>query len=573
MSSYIHPSFAPNGSSRSCLCAFLILVAAAFCAEAFNYSCSNCASPACVCAGTQPPGGLNATNVPQIVLLTFDDEISTATYAVCQQVLTNHFNPNGTPIQATFYVLSNWNDYRLAQQMYAQGHELGIHTMSHTTTTNTDIATWRREIYGCRKALSELSQIPLDEIVGFRAPGLDYNHASFQALYEAGMKYDASVGEGLGGLSSSGSTEIWPYTLDNGLGQIAYKPPPTNAFPGLFEVPVWKMLDQYGAEASAMDFPTGTANQVLDIFKLNLENRYYGNRAPMGLFMHATHYAGSLGEPGQEWRISLLNKFISWALTNADFGSNVWFVSTRAAVEYTKNPVPLTSITSFPYFVTTQKTIPPISMVVTCAWTSATFRTCAECPPVYPERDTVFGRASTVTGGVIATLINPTNSTSYGAQLLVSNDTDRTIVDWEAEFRVFKGQIQYFNPGSYTTSVVGSGTKVVAHPYPTERPLHPGEVETNYFWVTNNAGSTAIMDKKVTLYELLPTEPTISSIAVVGTNLVPQWNNKAANYQLMMTTNQNISNWQSVEVHGRTSAVAVLPPGTDRAYFKLKTSY
>ena len=139
-------------------------------AVALDYTCSDCSAPDCVCASVQPPGGLQAANVPQIVLLTFDDSVHTASYATCQQLLTNHVNPNGTPIQATFYTQSKWSDFRLVQQLHAQGHEIALHTMSHTTTTNTDVDTWRREIYGCRKALSELAQIPIEDIVGFRAP-------------------------------------------------------------------------------------------------------------------------------------------------------------------------------------------------------------------------------------------------------------------------------------------------------------------------------------------------------------------------------------------------------------------
>jgi peptidoglycan/xylan/chitin deacetylase (PgdA/CDA1 family) len=567
----IHPS---SSSQRLYLCVFLILIAAALCVEALDYTCEDCASPDCVCATIQPPGGLNATNVPQMVLITFDDAVSTGSYAVCQAILTNHLNPNGTPIQATFYINTDWNDYRLSQQLYAQGHELAVHTMTHTTTTNTDISTWRREIYGARKALSDLSQIPLEEIVGFRAPGLDYNHFSFKALHEAGFLYDASIAEGLGGLSLDGSRMIWPYTFDNGLAQIVYKPPPQTNFPGLFEVPIWQTLNSGGTVASTMDFPAGTSNEILDIFKLNLENRYFGTRAPMGLFMHATAgYSGSLGEPGQGWRIDLLNEFIRWAKSNPDFESNIWFVSTHAAVEYMRNPVAKANAATFPPFVTTQKTIPPISGVVTCVWTSAYFRTCGECPPVYPEPDTVFGTAVAVTGGVIGTTNYETYATEYGGRLEISNNTDRTIIEWEAEFRAFRGQIKIFTPGLYTTTVVGSGTKIVVHPYPTSRPLYPGEVETNVFWVTNTSGNSTILDKKITLYELTNAQPRIDAVAVVGTNLVPQWNNAAANYQLMFTTNQDFSNWQSVEVHGRTSAVAVLPPGTERGYFKLKTMY
>ncbi len=572
MSSRVYLSFT---SPRLFLCALLILILAGTRAQALDYSCSNCASPDCVCANIQPPGGLDPTNVPQIVLITFDDAVSTGTYAVCQSILTNHVNPNGTPIQATFYINTDWNDYRLTQQLYAQGHEIAIHTMTHTTTTNTDVSTWRREIYGCRKAISDLAQIPLEDIVGFRAPGLDYNHFSFQALAEAGMVYDASIAEGLGGLSMDGSRMIWPYTFDNGLAQIAYKPAPQSNFPGLFEVPLWQTFNGSGAAVSTMDFPAGTSNEILDIFKLNLENRYFGTRAPMGLFMHATAgYSGSLGEPGQAWRIDLLNEFIRWALSNPDFGSNIWFVSARDAVDYMKNPVALTAITSFPPFVTTPKTIPPVSMVVTCVWTSAYFRTCGECPPVYPAPENVFGSAVAVTGGVIQTTNYETYATEYGSRLEISNNTDRVVVEWEAEFRTFRGQIKYFMPGLYTTTVVGSGTKVVAHPYPTLRPLYPGEVETNYFWVTNTAGSSTILDKKITLYALTNTQPTIAGVVFTDTNrIVASWDNVAANYELMFTTNQDFSNWQSVEVHGRTSAVTVLPPGTDHGYFKLKTMY
>ena len=173
------------------------------------------------------------------------------------------------------------------------------------------------------------------------------------------------------------------------------------------------------------------------------------------------------------------------------------------------------------------------------------------------------------------TVVTNSYGTYYGANLLVSNDTDKIMVDWEAEFRAYRGQLQTLYPGSYTTTVVGSGTKVTVRPYPTERPLFPGEVETNTFWVTNTAGSTYILDHKVTLYELVPSKPTLSpTVALVDSNHVAAgWNNVAANYQLQYTTNQNFSNWQSVEVHGRTSAVAVLPPGADRVYYKLKTAY
>lgn len=549
------------------LCVLVILTAIVPGACGFTYNCTNpCSPPDCVCASTQPPGGLQATNTPQIVLLTFDDEVNATTYDICQQVLTNHWNPNGTPIQATFFVKARKSDYRLIQQLYAQGHEIAMHTMTHDTGTNTDVGTWRREIYGCRKALADLAHIPLEEIVGFRAPGLNYNHASFQALAEAGLEYDTSIYEGLdGGLSTSGSTEVWPYTLDSGLGQIAHKPPPEQPFPGLFEVPLWVMLDTNGVTACLMDFPEGTYNEILDIFKLNLDNRYWGNRAPMGLFMHSYF----LGQEGEEWRIDLLNEFISWAQTYTD----VWFVSTHSLVEFMRNPVGAGAATSFPPFVTTERTI-PVGSVVTCVYTTATFRTCAECPPVYPAPDCVFGQATAATGGVVRTAVTAPYPTSYEAELVVSNDTDKTMVDWKAEFRVRRGQVQWLSPGVYTTIVADIGQKVTVHPSPWVTPLFPGEAETNYFAVINTAGDSSLMSNKVTLFELTPTRPVIDRVVFADTNrVVTSWDNAAANYLLLYTTNQDLSGWQSVEVHGRTSAVTVLPPEAVSAFFRLKTLY
>ena len=107
-----------------------------------------------------PPGGLLPSQIPQIMVMSFDDSISSASWDCVQGVLTNHFNPNGNPIKATFFVsLDGKVDYCLIQNIYAAGNEIAVHTMSHTTDTNSTAATWRSEIVGCRKAISDLAQM------------------------------------------------------------------------------------------------------------------------------------------------------------------------------------------------------------------------------------------------------------------------------------------------------------------------------------------------------------------------------------------------------------------------------
>lgn len=69
--------------------------------------------------------------VPQIVLITFDDavnDLNRGTYAELFE--RGRVNPNGCPISGTFYVSHEWTDYVQVQNLYADGHELASHTVS-----------------------------------------------------------------------------------------------------------------------------------------------------------------------------------------------------------------------------------------------------------------------------------------------------------------------------------------------------------------------------------------------------------------------------------------------------------
>lgn len=76
-------------------------------------------------------GDMPVENVPQIVLLTFDDSVNDLN----KQLYTDLFekgrvNPNGCPISATFYVSHEWTDYSQVQNLYSDGHEMASHTVS-----------------------------------------------------------------------------------------------------------------------------------------------------------------------------------------------------------------------------------------------------------------------------------------------------------------------------------------------------------------------------------------------------------------------------------------------------------
>jgi Polysaccharide deacetylase len=76
-------------------------------------------------------GDMPVEQVPQIVLLTFDDSVNDLNKQLYQDLFErNRVNPNGCPISATFYVSHEWTDYSQVQNLYSGGHEMASHTVS-----------------------------------------------------------------------------------------------------------------------------------------------------------------------------------------------------------------------------------------------------------------------------------------------------------------------------------------------------------------------------------------------------------------------------------------------------------
>ena len=76
-------------------------------------------------------GGLAPQEIPQLVLLTFDDSVNDLNKELYQDLFERgRTNPNGCPIAATFYVSHEWTDYSQVQNLYADGHEIASHSIT-----------------------------------------------------------------------------------------------------------------------------------------------------------------------------------------------------------------------------------------------------------------------------------------------------------------------------------------------------------------------------------------------------------------------------------------------------------
>ena len=300
------------------------------------YNCSsssNCIAPGCVCASIAPPKRLSPSETPQFILLTHDDAINPFSNKVMRAVTDGRVNPNGCNAPATWFTLQQGSDCGTVKRLWEDNHEIALHTVNHVALY-INFEGKKEEMLGVRQWLNQTCGIPLEDLVGYRVPYLVHNPEVRQIMYEAGLMYDASM---ISVFSEDSQVEnrpgqrVFPFTMDHGIpidcnwnypdGQCNGS---TEMYPGLWEVPLWELQNQAGDHLYTMD-PEG---DVLGLLQENFNMNYQNNRAPFGIFVHATWF--------DPYKTDAVNKFLDWAMSFPD----VWVVTTTQLVKWMQNPVP-----------------------------------------------------------------------------------------------------------------------------------------------------------------------------------------------------------------------------------------
>jgi len=524
-----------------------------------------------VAPSTQPPGGLEVAETPQIVLLTFDDSVTSSSYVRVMQALTNAFNPNGHPIKATFFVsMDSSYDPSAIRRLYDAGHEIAVHTLSHGTGTNSSLTRWRQEIAGCRRTLNRLSGIPEEEIVGFRAPFLLPNDATFRVLAERQFLYDASFQEELGWHSTASTNLLWPYTLDQGVAQNV--PPgraPATNYPGLFEIPLWVQFTNE-VHCSTMDPPEWmSSNQVVELWRTNFLARYNGNRAPYGIFLHATSTNQWLGDsPLLAARTGALRDFIAWALSHPD----TWFITCRDLAEFMLDPVAASEAHDHPSFQTPERTPFPDANVVRCSYPGThTLSVCGECPPAAPAYTNAYLGLVPAPGGTASFNIVSQNASYAWCTMTVSNNVASRRYDWAVAFSVSGGLVGGLHDAVWSQD----GEHVVAQAKQYNEQIAAGAARTLTFRITRTGGAVKFHDEEVALYALgqLPVYLKIERESdPAGWEL--SWNDDAHVYDVESSTNLLMPAAWSTVTNGLCQPRLVQPPASDGAprFFRVKAT-
>ena len=328
--------------------------------DAVAYTCSpTCTGPSCQCAATRPAPAIPNAQKPQFLVVSVDDCVNANTEAMLQPVLHDGSlrNPDGRPLPLTYYVslegcaTGGTSAPTIVKARYDQGHEMAVHTRTHTTGTSTGLATWKNEMTTVRTWLANAGVNVARDVKGFRAPYLATNNSMFTALSELGFLYDSSIMESpfWSPVSDGLDAFVWPYTYDSGRAQncsswASGNNCPTAPVPGLWEVPLYQfvstsnenanptfygVLDIGGPEAYS-GYPRRIEGAALRaIVDLHFNQRYNGNRAPLTFNFHAPGFASPARQ--RELR-EILASYLA--------RPNVWAVTTTGLIEWMQNPVP-----------------------------------------------------------------------------------------------------------------------------------------------------------------------------------------------------------------------------------------
>ncbi len=108
-----------------------------------------CQLPFCYCSrsGTEAPIG-NSQDLPQFILLTLDGAINNNNYHLFRDL----FNVSDK-IRATFFVENNYCDYFQVEQLYTEGHEIGLMSVRGGNLQEAPKEEWAREIRSLRNIL------------------------------------------------------------------------------------------------------------------------------------------------------------------------------------------------------------------------------------------------------------------------------------------------------------------------------------------------------------------------------------------------------------------------------------
>ncbi|CAC5382560.1 unnamed protein product [Mytilus coruscus] len=324
-------------SAWMCCFVILMLYGVSSCLSSECKQEENCKLPNCFCA-TFNHSHLSVSEIPQIVYFGFDDALTPLVDPLYKKLFrSNRKNPNGCSIGMTLYVSNQYTSYAEVREFHGRGMEIASHSVTHSHI-RTEKSLYK-EARLQKLNLARLGGIPESEIIGWRSPFLE-TAGDYQpdVLRKLGYQYDISLTYTRRHLREQNP---WPFTADYGWPYTCQmKPCLSKPHPGFWEFPVNSMMDfkdQYPCNYvdGCLNRPTNE-DEAFKYLIDNFYNAYRGNRAPLGIHMHAAWFIS-------KYNFKAMDKFITEILNRSD----VYIVPVKHVLAWMKHPTPLSDIKQF----------------------------------------------------------------------------------------------------------------------------------------------------------------------------------------------------------------------------------
>jgi len=292
---------------------------------------TKCTLPNCRCQSPQVPGELPTSQVPQMVLISFDGPVNQANHEFFTETFDARLNPNRCPAKVSFFVSDHGNDYQLTQKLHRKGHEIAVRSLApdqtHGYWKNISYLDLVKDVIGLKL---KLTLNGINHVTGYRAPfHQSAGDTTFAALQEYGFEYDSSLP------IRSKEKQWWPFTMDSGIHSFdCLSPPcPKYSYPGLWELPLTSLSD---GEESCRTYQSctnyvQTSDGFYDFLMKNFFLLYQGNKAPLTL----AGTASWLMSPSHPYRRQGFMKFLNHIGSFKD----VYVVSGSQALDWIRSPV------------------------------------------------------------------------------------------------------------------------------------------------------------------------------------------------------------------------------------------
>jgi len=271
------------------------------------------AQPDSLAPSALPPAGLAVEEVPQFIMIGWDDNPDVEP----MQWIVNHVaemkNPagsgqpgtfDGTPVRFAFYSNGKYLDdseelRRVHYDAWMDGHEIGNHTQNHYHGGEFSVDEWYDEMRMCQTSYLKTGIIA-EAQRGFRTPFLEYNDHTFAAAVKLGLTYDTSIEEGYQPWQD-GTNFVWPYTLDQGSTGNTWTTQPTDinrvtSHPGFWQIPIHVFMVPPDDLATKYGFEPGMSQRMAAFARENMNSNWSAETGKIsGLDWNVLEYAGCTG--------------------------------------------------------------------------------------------------------------------------------------------------------------------------------------------------------------------------------------------------------------------------------------